>query len=66
MEKNQSLLNEIREIRAGAGTEAELDARLANLRRELIDPAILNYMFHSNMSDEEVLAKCLAYRPIML
>jgi hypothetical protein len=61
-------LEAIERLKAGIGTEKEQNEDLDFLRKNLSDPKISDYIFHSklDLTPEEILAKALAYRPIAL
>lgn len=60
-----ALVTEIKE-RVLYCSDEELDELLARLEAGVIDPEVGNYIFHANMTAEEIADKALAYREIAL
>ncbi|WP_171161685.1 bacteriocin immunity protein [Streptomyces sp. I05A-00742] len=63
------LVRLVRRIMAGEGeTEAEHNALVAELRRNVLHPAVTDLIYHRRpeLSAEEVVDEALAYRPIAL
>ena len=56
----------VRKIKAAEGTEAEIDAMIAQLRSGVTDPKITDHIFFDELTPEEIADKALAYRPICL
>lgn len=47
-------------------SDEELDELMARLKAGVIDPEVGDYIFHANMTAEEIADKALAYRAIAL
>lgn len=60
-----ALVTEIKE-RVLYCSDEELDELLARLEAGVIDPEVDNYIFHANMTAEEIADKALAYCAIAL
>lgn len=62
------LLRIIRQLVAADGSEAEQDELIRVLRRAVMDPRVLDYIFwpDRSMNPEQILDRALAYRPISL
>lgn len=56
----------VSKIKAAEGSEAEMDAMIAQLRSGVTDPEITNYIFFDELTPEEIADKALAYKPICL
>ena len=61
-------LQAIERLQEATGTEEEQDRDIDFLRDNLADPKIIDYIFHHQpeLSAEDILAKALAYRPLLL
>lgn len=47
-------------------SDEELDELMARLQEGVIDPCVGDYIFHANMTAEEIADKALSYRAIAL
>ena len=58
----------VSEIRSGRFSEAESDLKLAELRKILLHPRLVDLMFYEKpeLSDEEVVRRAREYRPFEL
>ena len=65
---NENYLQAIERLQEGVGTDEEQDNDINYLRKNLLDPKIIDYIFHSKpeMASEEILEKALSYKPILL
>lgn len=64
----EELIELVEKIGKAQGTEQEMDAWIAVLRANLIDPEVTDYIFwpKKKMTPEEIVDKGLAYKPILL
>ena len=62
----EELVELVKKIAAVDGTEEEIDNMLELLKKNVPDPRVSNYIFHTNLTPEEIVDKALAYRPIQL
>ena len=65
---NENYLQAIERLQEGVGTDEEQDNDINYLRKNLLDPKISDYIFHSKieMAAEQILEKALSYKPILL
>lgn len=65
--RNQ-LVDLVAKLQRAEGTEAEKDAWLTLIERNVSDPEVGNLIFHSkeDLTPEEVIERAFAYRPIIL
>ncbi len=67
--KRQAAIRQVARIREGEGySEEQLDMRIELLERSFYVPSgtLSNLMFFTDLSDEEVVDRALAYQPIAL
>jgi hypothetical protein len=66
--KRQAAIRQVAKIRAGEGTEEQIDRRIDLLERSFYVPTghLTQLMFFTDLSDEEVVDQALAYQPIAL
>lgn len=62
----EELIELVKKIAAVDGTEEEIGKMVELFEKNVPDPNASNYIFHTNLSPEEVVDKALAYRPIQL
>lgn len=50
------------------GTEEQINEMLAELRRQVADPSVTDYIFHTDsiLTPQEIVDKALSYKPIQL
>lgn len=63
----EEIVDLIKEIRfCSDKTEKQVEELLEKLQNGVLNPAISDYIFWSNMSPEEIADKALEYKPILL
>lgn len=60
------LINLVKKISASEGTEEEIDDMIVLLKANVSDPNVTDYIFYADLSAEEIVDKCLNYKPIIL
>ena len=65
MKKNE-LVELIKKIQRSEGTEKEADNDIELLRRSVIDPQAVTYIFYDDLTAEEIAEKIINYKPIVL
>ncbi len=62
------LVQLVKQIMAGEGTEDEIHERLMFVRKNVPDPYVSDYIFWPDrqMTAEEIIDRALAYKPIQL
>ncbi|WP_133259850.1 hypothetical protein [Streptacidiphilus pinicola] len=67
-DEDQIAVRLVAEIWSGAFSELESDEKLVELRKNLIDPGLVDLMFHEKpvLSDEDVVRRAREYRPFAL
>lgn len=65
---DELLLESIERLQAGDNTEEEENNHIKYLKTNILDPEIINYIFHHkpDLSAEEILAKAQAFTPTLL
>lgn len=64
--QRQELIELIKKIQRSEGTEEEADSDIDFLCNNVMDPHAANYIFHENLSAEQIADKILDYKPIQL
>lgn len=62
----EELIQLVEQIMKCEGTEQELDDLIFVLKRNVIDPAVTNYIYYDDLTPEQVVDKALSYKPILL
>lgn len=65
MKKNE-LVELIEKIQRSEGTEEEADNDIELLRRSVIDPQAVDYIFYDDLTAEEIAEKIMNYKPVLL
>lgn len=63
---HEELVDLVRKIFAGNGTEEEISNLLDVLKKNVPHPSPGNLIYWEDLTPEEVVDKCLAYKPIQL
>jgi hypothetical protein len=62
----EELIELVKEIMTAEGTEEEISQKLALFKKNVPHPRAADFIYHDDLSAEEVVDKSLAYKPIQL
>lgn len=64
--ERDELIELLGEIRDFQGSDEKLDRLIEHCMQGVLDPQIMDYIYWSEMTDEEIADKALSYKPITL
>lgn len=62
----EELIELVKDIMTAEGTEEEISQKLALFKKNVPHPRAADFIYHDDLSAEEIVDKSLAYKPIQL